>query len=135
MVAKQWKILKLRAQINAAKAIAQAGLLKRRVTKRVSKVIQKYPNIGKDIEDFIREQKVGANARCRTGVLTFYYGKNQENSGLKVTYKRIKEHLEKMYQTKFAHGTIVQLCIVRTKRRISAKWYRGVAVVPAKAFR
>ncbi|KAK3705940.1 hypothetical protein QZH41_001256 [Actinostola sp. cb2023] len=35
MVAKQWQILKRRAQINAAKVIAQAGLLKRRVTKKV----------------------------------------------------------------------------------------------------
>lgn len=132
MVAKQWKILKRRARINASKTIAKAGLLKRGVTKRVSKVIQKYPNIGKDIEDYVREQKVGADAWRRTGVLTFSYGKNQENSGLKVTYKRIKEHLEKKYQTKFSHGTIVQLCVARNKRRISAKRYQGVAKVTCR---
>lgn len=132
MVAKQWKILKRRARINASETIAKAGLLKRGVTKRVSKVIQKYPNIGKDIEDYVREQKVGADAWRRTGVLTFSYGKNQENSGLKVTYKRIKEHLEKKYQTKFSHGTIVQLCVARNKRRISAKRYQGVAKVTCR---
>ena len=82
MVAKQWKILKRRARIHAAKAMAQAGFLKRKITKRVAKVIEKYPNIGKDIEDFVREQKVGADAWRRTGVLTFSYGKNQEVSGL-----------------------------------------------------
>lgn len=135
MVAKQWKILKRRARIQAAKRIAQAGFLKRKITKRVAKVIEKYPNIGKDIEDFVKEQKVGADAWRRTGVLTFSYGKNQEISGLKVTYKCIKEHLERKYQTKFAHGTIVQLCVARNKRRISAKRYKGVAKVTCRRAR
>ena len=135
MVVKQWKLLQRRAHINAAKAVAQAGLLKRRVTKRVSRVLQKYPNIGKDIEDFVREQKVGADAWRRTGILTFSYGKHHENSGLKVTYKRIKEHLEEKYQTKLSHGTIVQLCVARNKGRISAKRYKGVAKVTCRRAR
>lgn len=86
----------------------KAGLLKRRVTKKVSRILQKYPNISKDIEEFVTEQKVGADAWRRTGVLTFSYGKDYEQSGLKVTYKRIREHLQEKYKTKFSHGTIVQ---------------------------
>ena len=78
---------------------------------------------------------MGADAWRRTGVLTFSYGKNQEVSGLKVTYKRIKEHLETKYQTKFSHGTIVQLCVARNKRRISAKRYKGVAKVTSRRAR
>ena len=46
MVAKQWKRLKQRSRTKAAKAIVKAGLLKRRVTKKVSSMMQKYPNIG-----------------------------------------------------------------------------------------
>lgn len=135
MVAKQWKRLKQRSRIKAAKAIAQAGLLKRRVTKKVSRILQKYPNIGKDIEEFVTEQKVGADAWRRTGVLTFSYGKNYEESSLKVTYKRIRKHLEKKYQAKLSHGTIVQLCVARNKRRISAKRYKGVAKVTCRRAR
>lgn len=134
MVLKQWKIRKRRAQVNAAKAIAQAGLLKRKVTKRVSGILHKYPSIGKDIESFVSENKIGADAWRRTGVLTFSYGKNQ-SSGQKVTYKRIKEHLEKKYKRKFSHGTIVQLCVARNKRRISAKRYKGAAKVTCRRAR
>ncbi|CAB4038738.1 Hypothetical predicted protein [Paramuricea clavata] len=135
MVAKQWKRLKQRSRIKAAKAIVHAGLLKQNVTKKVSRILEKYPNIGKEIEDFVIEQKIGADAWRRTGVLTFSYGKNYENSSLKVTYKRIREHLEEKYHTKFSHGTIVQLCVAINKRRTSAKWYKGVAKVTCRRAR
>ena len=98
-------------------------------------ITKTYPNIGKVIEDYVREQKVGADAWRRTGVLTFSYGKHQETSGLKVTYKRIREHLEKTYGRKFSHGTVVQLCVARNKRRISAKRYQGVAKVTCRRSR
>ena len=48
-----------------------------------------------------------AKDRC----VYFFLWKKQEVSGLNVTYKHIKVHLERKYQTKFAHGTIVQLCV------------------------
>ena len=47
----------------------------------------------------------------------------------KVTYSRIKEHLEEVYQRKFSYGTVVQLCVARNRRRASAKHYKGVAKV------
>ena len=54
-----------------AKKKAEQQLLKRKVPKVVSKVVNKFPNIGRDIEEFVRSRKVGADAWRRTGVLTF----------------------------------------------------------------
>lgn len=65
---------------------AEQRLLKRKVPKAVSKVVQKSPNIGRDIEEFLRLRKVGADAWRRTGVLTF---DGNAKTGPKVTYKRI----------------------------------------------
>ena len=63
------------------------------------------------------------------GVLTF-----DGNSTVKekVTFFRIKEHLEKVYKRKFSHGTVVQLCVARNRRRASAKRYKGVAKVTSR---
>ena len=43
--------------------------------------------------------------------------------GPKITYNRIKAHLEKKYSTKFGYGTIVQLCCAKNKRKLSAQRY------------
>ena len=37
-------------------------LLRRKVPKRVSKILTKFPNIGKDMEEFLKSHKVGADA-------------------------------------------------------------------------
>lgn len=66
--------------------------------------------MGKDIEEFVRSRKVGADAWRRTGVLTF---DGNSRTGPKVTYKRIQQHLEKKYHCKFGYGTIVQMCVAR----------------------
>ena len=100
MISMQRKIYRKKASLKAAKKIAVARLLKRKLPKRVSRVLKKYPNIGDDIETFVRERKVGADAWRRTGVLTFTYGKTTENPGQRVTYGRIKKHLEEKYNTK-----------------------------------
>ena len=60
----------------------------------VDYAILKYPNIGEDIETFVKERKVGADVWRRTGVLTFTYGKTSLVSGLKVTYGWIKKFFE-----------------------------------------
>jgi hypothetical protein len=54
-----------------AKKKVEQKLLSRKVPKVVSKVLNKFPNIGRDIEEFVRSRKVGADAWRRTGVLTF----------------------------------------------------------------
>lgn len=106
-VKKQRQLLRRKTKrINASKK-AEQKLLQRKVPKAVSRVLTKFPNMGKDIEEFVRSRKVGADAWRRTGVLTF---DGNSRTGPKVTYKRIQEHLQKKYRCKFGYGTIVQMC-------------------------
>ena len=53
----------------------------------------------------------------------------------KVTFKRIKEHLQSVYGEEISYGTIVQLCVARNKRDCSAKIYWGVAKVTSRRAR
>lgn len=76
------------------------------------------------IEEFVKERSVGADAWRRTGVLTFDGNKQVKE---KVTYERIRVHLQEVYKRAISYGTVVQLCCARNKRRLSAKRYRGVA--------
>ena len=61
-------------------------------------VEQKFPDIGKSIEDFVSECNVGADAWRRTGVLTFDGNLRVKE---KVTYGRIQEHLQQKYSISF----------------------------------
>ena len=100
--------------------------------KAVSKVLRKFPNIGKDIEEFVRSRKVGADAWRGSGVLTF---DGNAKTGPRVTFKRIQKHLQQKYNTKLGYGTVVQLCVVRNKHRLSAKRYKGVARITCRRSR
>lgn len=111
---------------------ADQKLLQRKVPKAVSKVRTKFPNMGKDIEEFVRSRKVGADAWRRSGVLTF---DGNSRNGPKVTYKRIQQLLEKKYHCKFGYGTIVQMCVARNKHRLSARRYKGVARITCRRAR
>jgi hypothetical protein len=62
MVIKQRSIHRRKAQRKFAKAVAKARLLKIKMPKRVSRILKRYPNIGSDIENFVKERKVGADA-------------------------------------------------------------------------
>ena len=53
----------------------------------------------------------------------------------KVTFSRIKQHLETVYKRKFSFGSVVQLCVARNKRRRSANRYNGVAQVTRRRAR
>ena len=55
--------------------------------------------------------------------------------GKKVTYRNIQEHLQEKYDCKIGYGTVVQLCVIRSKRRISARRYKGVAKVTCRKSR
>jgi len=59
-------------------------------------------------------------------VLTF---DGNAREGKKVTFSRIKEHLEITYKRKFSYGTVIELCVARNQRSRSAKRYRGIAHV------
>lgn len=84
------------------------------------------PGIGKTIEEFVKDSGVGADAWRHTGILTF---DGNRKVGKKATFKRIKEYLEQVYKRSFAYGTVVQLCVARNKRRMSAQRYKGLANV------
>ena len=75
---------------------------------------------------------MGADAWRRTGVLTFDGRKGVKE---KVTFSRIKKHLEQLYNRSFSYGTIVQLCVVRNRRRQSATHYKGLAKVTSRRAR
>lgn len=104
--------------------IASTCIPKRKIQKRTSRVIKEHPSIGKDSEDFVKSKKVGADAWRRTGVLTF---DGVRTRGKKVTYKSIQKHLQEKYGCKISYGTVVQSCVIRSKRRISARRYKGIA--------
>lgn len=90
------------------------------------------PNIGKEIEQFVKDRSVAADAWRCTGVLTFDGNKEVKE---KVTFDRIYKHLETTYQRKFGYGTVLQLCVARNLRRRSAKRYKGVTRVTTRRAR
>ena len=96
------------------------------------KIVKDYPEIGMEIEKFVKDCGVGADAWRRTGILTFDGNRKLQK---KATFKRIKEHLEQVYQRTFAYGTVVQLCVARNKRRKSAERYQGLANVTQRRAR
>ena len=100
------------------KIVAERSVLKRKVPKRASRLLKEFLNLRKNIEDFVQDIRVGADAWRRTGVATF---DGNMKSGPRVTYQRIKEHLERKCQRKFSYGAIVQLSVVQNKRRKSSK--------------
>ena len=57
------------ARDDRAKAIAQKNYLRRKSNKKVTGIISKFPQIGKEIEQFVQDRSVGADAWRRTGVL------------------------------------------------------------------
>ena len=115
-----------------AKTVSQKRYLQKKQSKRVKTIITTYPNIGKEIESFVESRSVGADAWRRTGVFTFDGNKPIKD---KVTFSKIKDHLEEKYKRKFAYGTIVELCVARNRRRKSAKRYKGVANVTCRRAR
>ena len=92
--------------------------------------MKRFPELGKDIENFVRDNRNGADAWKRTGTFD-----GNTRKGPRVTYKRIKEHLENKYNTKFSYGAIVQLSVVRNKRRRSRERYWGAANITCRRAR
>lgn len=83
-------------------------------------ILTTCPDIGEQMEKYVQEHNVGADAWHRTGVLTF-----DGNIKLKekVTYEGIFQHLQHVYHRHFSYGTFVELCVARNKRRRSTKRY------------
>ena len=121
--------VKRQAQCLMAKRIEER-FLGRQVLKRHDSTVAKYPDIGETIESFVQNNNVGAEAWRRTGVLTFDGNMKKRQ---KVTYERIRKHLESVYERKFFYGKVVQLCIARNRRHRSSSRYKGVAKVTRRA--
>lgn len=51
------------------KLVTERSVLKRKVPERVSKLLKKFSSLGRDIEDFVHENRIGTDARRRTGVM------------------------------------------------------------------
>ena len=118
LISKRQKLNQRKMRRLRVKAIAGQRFLSKRTSKRISKILAECNNIGKVIEDFVFEHSIGADAWCHMGVLTF-----DGNTCLpqKVTYERIRLHLQEVYKRHFSYGTVVQLCVARNKRRLSSK--------------
>ena len=102
------------------------------MSKKVSQIVSTCPDIGKTMEMFVQQNNVGADAWRRTGVLTFDGNANLKN---KVTYEKIRLHLEKVYKRHFSYGTVVQLCVSRNRRRKSSQRYKAVAKITTRRAR
>ena len=76
-----------RAKRKQQQIIAEKRFLSRKVSQRVSKILQDCPDIGETIESFVQEHSVGADAWRRTGVLTFDGNVKLKD---KVAYEKIR---------------------------------------------
>ena len=120
LIARKIKSLRKVAARQAAKKIANQRFLGKKQSKHVGTILHKFPDIGNEIERFVEFRGVGADAWRGTGVLTFDGNRKLEQ---KVTFKLINEHLDETYGRHFSHGTVVQLCVARNRRRLSSKRY------------
>ena len=120
LVKKRRKAIKRRAQRLKAKAVVECDVLSRQRSQDVRGVLADHPNIGREIEAFVDDRGVGADAWRHTGILTFNGNANVKQ---KVTYERIRQHLQHLHGRHFSYGTVVQLCVARTKCKRSASRY------------
>ena len=131
-VDKKVAAIKRQTRRRRAKMIADQHFLERRKSKSLTSITATYPDIGTTIEKYVEDCNIGADAWRRTGMLTFDGNIKVEK---KCTYTRIQEHLQSVYHRHFSYGTVVQLCVARNKRRLSAKRYKGVAQVVSRRAR
>ena len=102
LIKKRRAAIRRKATRDAKRRVAEERLLKRRKSKKVSRILQDCPDIGKTIEDFVQQCGAGADAWRRTGVITF---DGNKKIGKKPTFRRVEEHLERKYQSYAWQGT------------------------------
>ncbi len=129
LIKKRRAAIRRKATRDTRRRVAEQRLMKQRKSKKVSRILQDCPDIGKAIEEFVQKCGAGADAWRRTGVITFDGNKRIEK---KATFKRVQKHLENKYQRKISYGTVVQLCVARNRKRRSSARYKGVANVIQK---
>ena len=132
LIQKKRKSIKLKASWLKAKRIAEQNFLQRKVSRKVKGIVKEFPNIGATIEEFVKQNNVGADQWRRTGVLTF---DGNVRNAKRVTYEWIRQHLQLVYKRTFSYGTTVQLCVARNRRRKSSARYKGFAQVTTRRAR
>ena len=132
VIKKRVQTIRRKARYMKAKLFAERHFLARKQSRSVRGILKDHPDIGSVIEEFVKERNIGADAWRRTGVLTFDGNTKVKQ---KVTYNRIREYLQSVYKRKFSHGTVVQMCVARNRRRKSACRYKGVARVTCRRAR
>ena len=93
LIEKKRKSLARRIRRTKAKEIAKVNFLSKKVSKKVKNVVDKFPDIGKTIENFVQDCNVMEDAWRRTGVLTFDGNRCVKK---KATFERIRRHLEEI---------------------------------------
>lgn len=68
---KKRKALKRQTARIKSKRIAEQNFLHRRLSKKVKGIVKDYPDMGKTIEDFVKDNNIGADRWRQTGLLTF----------------------------------------------------------------
>ena len=76
------------------------------------------------MEQYARDCDVGADQWRRTGMLTFGSEKKTEK---RLTFERLRKHLESHHGRSFSIGTVVQLCARRHNRHRSSLRYKQAA--------
>ena len=71
LIRKHRAIIRRKAKREISKEISSKRYLMRKVPKKVSRTVARFPNIGRDIEEYVKGKRVGADQWRRTGVLTF----------------------------------------------------------------
>ena len=71
VIEKRRKAIRRRARYLKQKKIAEQNFLSRKTSSTVRGILKDYPDIGKEIEDFVQQCNIGADHWRRTGVLTF----------------------------------------------------------------
>lgn len=108
------------------KASRKTFLMRRKATKNTRDILSKYPDIGEVMEKYATSCDVGADKWRRTGVLTFGGEKRSEK---RLTFEKLRQHLEEVYGRRFSIGTVVELCTPRHKRRRCSLRYKGAAKI------
>ena len=132
MISKRQKAIRRHTRHLRAKALAEQRFLSKKRSGSSSKILTECKDVGKVVEEYVSNHNVGADSWRRTGVLTFDGNKRLPQ---KVTYERIRLHLQNVYKRHFSYGSVVQLCVARNRRRLSSKNYRGVAQVTTRRAR
>ena len=94
-IKKERQKIKRRARYALKKKVAEERLLRRRTSRKVSRVSAECPDIGEVTECFVKESGCRADKWRRTGIMTFD-GNVRVNK--KVTFGCIREHLQYHYK-------------------------------------